>query len=420
MGVFESDAGYSRCVDECGVTPGMIGIQQVDIHEKRVLIRSDLNVSVKDGEIFGDERIRASLHTVRYALEHDAAVLILSHFGRPAEGDFDSRYSLESVACKLQTLLDRDVRFVADWVDGVSVNPGEVVLCENVRFQSGEIACDPELSHKIADLCDVFVFDAFGAAHRHQASLTGAVEFIETACAGLLFQHEVESLDRALDNPKKPFVSIVGGAKIQGKLQALSRLSAMSQCLIVGGGIANTFLAACGASVGKSLYEPGLIEVAKQILAAAETAGCEIPLPKDVIVAPSLTDIGDCCEKAIEDVSGDDMIVDIGRSTQEYYRSVIARSGTIIWNGPVGAFEFQPFDAGTRCIGEAVAASAAFSAAGGGDTLAALEKFGILDKISYVSTGGGAFLEYVQGSELPAIRVLKDHAEKHNPTHVAA
>ena len=398
----------------------MLGLQQVDIHEKRVLIRSDLNVSITDGDITGTERIHASLNTVRYALEQNAAVLILSHFGRPEEGVFDSRFSLEPVARTLETLLGRDVKFVSDWIDGVTMQPGEVVLCENVRFHRGETSCDPSLSRRIADLCDVFVFDAFGAAHRHQASLTGAVEFVDTACAGLLFQHEVDSLDRALDDPKEPFVSIVGGAKIQGKLQALKRLSGMSRFLIVGGGIANTFLAARGVNVGKSLFEPGLIGVAEEILTSAETAGCEIPLPTDVIVAPSLTDSGNTCAKGIEEVNENDMIFDIGENTQNLYRSIIESSGTVVWNGPVGAFEIEPFDTGTRCIAESVAECKAFSVAGGGDTLAALEKFDIQDEISYVSTGGGAFLEYVQGNELPAVRALQNHAAKYSKTHAAA
>ena len=398
----------------------MLELQQVDIHEKRVMIRSDLNVSIQDGDISGKERIHASLKTVQYALEQNAAVLILSHFGRPEEGVFDPRFSLEPIARTLETLLGRDVKFVSNWIDGVSIQSGEVVLCENVRFHKGEISCDPSLSRRIADLCDVFVFDAFGAAHRHQASLTGVVEFVDAACAGLLFQHEVDSLDRALESPKKPFVSIVGGAKIQGKLQALKRLSTMSQYLIVGGGIANTFLAARGVNVGKSLYEPGLIGVAEEILDSADAAGCEIPLPTDVIVAPSLTDSNNTCAKRIEEVGENDMIFDIGENTRDHYRSIIQRSGTIVWNGPVGAFEIEPFDTGTRCIAEAAAESKAFSVAGGGDTLAALEKFDIQDEISYVSTGGGAFLEYVQGSELPAVRALQNHAAKYGKTHAAA
>ena len=398
----------------------MLELQQVDIHEKRVMIRSDLNVSIQDGDISGKERIHASLKTVQYALEQNAAVLILSHFGRPEEGVFDPRFSLEPIARTLETLLGRDVKFVSNWIDGVSIQSGEVVLCENVRFHKGEISCDPSLSRRIADLCDVFVFDAFGAAHRHQASLTGVVEFVDAACAGLLFQHEVDSLDRALESPKKPFVSIVGGAKIQGKLQALKRLSTMSQYLIVGGGIANTFLAARGVNVGKSLYEPGLIGVAEEILDSAEAAGCEIPLPTDVIVAPSLTDSNNTCAKRIEEVGENDMIFDIGENTRDHYRSIIKKSGTIVWNGPVGAFEIEPFDTGTRCIAEAAAESKAFSVAGGGDTLAALEKFDIQDEISYVSTGGGAFLEYVQGSELPAVRALQNHAAKNSKTHAAA
>ncbi len=398
----------------------MLKLQQVDIRRKRVLIRSDLNVSIQDGDIFGKERIHASLDTVRYALDQNASVLILSHFGRPEEGVFDPRYSLEPVVGPLSDLLGRDVQFLRDWIEGVSIQPGQVALCENVRFLNGEKSCDESLSRRIADLGDVFVFDAFGAAHRHQASLTGAVKFVETACAGLLFQHEVDSLDRALEEPSSPFVSIVGGAKIQGKLQTLERLSGMSQHLIVGGGIANTFLAARGFGVGKSLYEPELLGVAEAILTEAETAGCEVPLPQDVMVAPSLAESVECREKPIEEVSSDDMILDVGTKTQEQYRSIIAESGTIVWNGPIGAFEVAPFDTGTLCIAEAAAVSEAYSVAGGGDTLAALEKFELMDQFSYVSTGGGAFLEYVQGSELPAIRALEGHAEKYTNAHAAA
>ncbi len=398
----------------------MFKLQQVDIHKKRVLIRSDLNVSIQDGELFGKERIHASMDTVRYALEQNASVLILSHFGRPQEGVFNPHYSLEPVARALSELLGREVEFLRDWIDGVSIQPGQVALCENVRFLIGEISCAPSLSRRIANLADVFVFDAFGAAHRQQASLTGAVEFVDTACAGLLFQHEVDSLDRALDKPALPFVSIVGGAKIQGKLQTLERLSGMSQHLIVGGGIANTFLAAKGIDVGKSLYEPGLLGVAADILTAAESAGCEVPLPQDVVVAPSLAQNTEYREKKIEDVATDDMILDVGTKTRETYRSIIAESGTVVWNGPIGAFEVAPFDSGTRCIAEAATASAAYSVAGGGDTLAALEKFELMDQISYVSTGGGAFLEYLQGSELPAIRALEGHADKRADTHAAA
>ena len=420
MGILESNAGYDSSIHERFLTPHMLKLQQVDIRDKRVLIRSDLNVSMQDGDIVGMERIHASMDTVRYALDQNASVLIVSHFGRPEEGVFDPRYSLEPVVRSLSELLGRDVTFVKDWIDRVSIQPGQVALCENVRFLSGETACDQSLSRRIADLCDVFVFDAFGVAHRNQASLTGVVEYVDTACAGLLVQHEVDSLDRALHEPVLPFVSIVGGAKIEGKLQTLERLSGMSQHLIVGGGIANTFLAARGFNVGKSLYEPQLLGIAEEILTEAEKTGCEMPLPQDVVVAPSLAQNVESREKQIEDVSADDMILDVGTRTQEQYRSIIDRSGTIVWNGPVGAFEVAPFDLGTRCIAEAVIASEAYSVAGGGDTLAALEKFEMMDQISYVSTGGGAFLEYVQGGDLPAIRALESHADKYTDTYVAA
>ncbi|MDE0309813.1 MAG: phosphoglycerate kinase [Acidiferrobacterales bacterium] len=398
----------------------MLRLQQVDIQGKRVVIRADLNVSIHDGELYGKERIHAAMDSIRYALDQNASILILTHLGRPEEGKSDPDYSLEPVAKALSELLGCEVQFLRDWIGGVSLQPGQVALCENVRFLKGEGSCDPSLSRRIADLGDVFVFDAFGAAHRRQASLTGVIEFVETACAGLLVQQEIDSLDRALNEPASPFVSIVGGAKIQGKLQTLEQLSGMSRYLIVGGGIANTFLAASGYGVGKSLYEPELLGVAQRVLSTAESAGCEIPLPRDVVVAPQLAPSIESCEKQIDEVTADDMILDIGTRTRQMYQSIIAESGTIVWNGPVGAFEFAPFDMGTRCVAEAVAASGAYSVAGGGDTLAALETFELMDQISYVSTGGGAFLEYVQGSELPAVRALEEHAARYAAAHVAA
>ena len=394
------------------MTVRMLNIQQVDLRTKRVLIRPDLNVPIQDGKVYGKERIRAALDTVRYAMDQNAAVLIMSHLGRPKEGVFDQRFSMEPVAHTLAELLEYEVEFVSDWIDGVELQPGQVALLENTRFLEGEASSDPALSKRIAKLCDVFVFDAFGGAHREQASLTGVIDFAEIVCSGLLFQHEVDSLARAMNDPTPPFVSIVGGAKIQGKLQALRRLSVMSDHLIVGGGIANTFLAAQGFNVGQSLYEPDLKEVANEIVTMAANSGCEIPLPQDVVVAPSLSQAQSWAEKRIDEVSDDDMILDIGSETQRTYQSIIEKSETIIWNGPVGAFEVKPFDSGTRCITEAVASSSAFSVAGGGDTLAALEKYNKLDEISCVSTGGGAFLEYVQGNGLPAIRALENHAEK--------
>ena len=398
----------------------MIKLQQVELRGKRVLVRADLNVAVQDGDITSEARIRASLDTVKYVLDANASVLIVSHFGRPQEGCWEQQYSLAPVTQILKEMLNREVLFVRDWIDGVAIEPGQVALCENVRFLEGETGCSRSLSRRMAKLCDVYVMDAFGTAHRDHASLTGIVEFVPVACAGLLSQHEIDSLDKALESPDTPVVSIVGGAKIDGKLQALRRLCRKSQTLIVGGGVANTFLAAAGHSVGRSLYEPALVPEATEILNEASRNNCDIPLPQDVIVAPSLDGTQQVSEKDMQQVGELDMILDIGCTTRERYRSIIEHSGTIIWNGPVGAYETIPFDAGTRVVGQAVASSTAFSIAGGGDTLAALEQFGILEKISYVSTGGGAFLEYVQGNALYAIAALERHAERHTNAQAIA
>lgn len=398
----------------------MIKLQQVELRGKRVLVRADLNVAVQDGDITSEARIRASLDTVKYVLDANASVLIVSHFGRPQEGRWEQQYSLAPVTQILEEMLNRKVLFVRDWIDGVAIEPGQVALCENVRFLEGETGCSRSLSRRMAKLCDVYVMDAFGTAHRNHASLTGIVEFVPVACAGLLSQHEINSLDKALESPDTPVVSIVGGAKIDGKLQALRRLCRTSQTLIVGGGIANTFLAAAGHSVGRSLYEPALVPEAIEILNEASCNDCDIPLPQDVIVAPSLDGTQQVSEKDMQQVGELDMILDIGCTTRERYRSIIEHSGTIIWNGPVGVYETIPFDAGTRVVGQAVASSTAFSVAGGGDTLAALEQFGILEQISYVSTGGGAFLEYVQGNALCAIAALERHAERHTNAQAIA
>jgi len=390
----------------------MIKLQQVDLRCKRVLLRADLNVSVEDGEITSEQRILASLGSVRYALENNAAVLIISHFGRPKADEFEARYSLVQVKEAIQNCLGRKVRLISDWINGFEIKPGEIALGENVRFLEGEVTCDPQLSQKMARLCDVFVMDAFGAAHRAHASISGIVEFAQVACLGLQCQKELDSLNAALNQPAEPLVAIVGGAKVDGKLQALKRLSQLAQTLIVGGGIANTFLAAQGFNVGNSLYDPELVPAAQDILDTAEQSGCEIPLPIDVIVAPSLNDGRNSESKSVSDVSNEDMILDIGSETRKVYHQKIDQSETIVWNGPVGAFEFPPFDAGTRAIASSVVESNAFSVAGGGDTLAALERFGGIDQISYVSTGGGAFLEYVQGHSLPGFTALQHHAER--------
>ncbi len=390
----------------------MIKLQQVDLYEKRVLIRADLNVSGEASNIRSDNRIRASIDTIKYVREANGAALVISHFGRPKEGCFEERFSLEPIARRIEELLDCKILFLTDWLSHSEVPPGQIAVCENVRFLNGETSCSESLSRQMADICDVFVLDAFGTAHRDHASLTRVVDFVDTACLGLLCQYELDSLQLALDNPIQPVTAIVGGSKIDGKLQALRRLSQLSSSLIVGGGIANTFLASQGFKVGNSLYEPELLEVAAEVINFAQQNNCEIPLPLDVVVAPSLSDGENSCVKKIDQVTENDMIFDIGPLTRQLYCEMIKKSKTIIWNGPVGVFEVPHFEAGTRALADCVTNQSVFSAVGGGDTLAALEQFGVVDQISYASTGGGAFLEYVQGNELPAIAALKRHAER--------
>ena len=399
----------------------MITLQEVDLDQKRVLLRADLNVAIQDGVITSDQRIRACLDTIRYALQANASVLIISHFGRPREGQFDDmRFSLAPVRAALEDLLGQQVELVKDWINGVELKPGEVALGENVRFLAGELTGDRELSRQLANLCDVFVMDAFGAVHRAHASVSEVVQFVPTACVGLQCQKEIAALQTALDHPAKPVVAIVGGAKIEGKLQAIRRLSKLAQTLIVGGGIANTFLAARGFNVGRSLYEPGLVQEALNILEVAHNNGCKMPLPTDVIVAPSIDDCDHTECKPIAEVQDEDMIFDIGPATAQQYGKLITDAKTVIWNGPVGAFEFPPFAAGTRAITADVVNSQAFSVAGGGDTLSALEQFESLQGVSYASTGGGAFLEFVQGNALPGFAALEQHAEQRALQHAQA
>ncbi len=390
----------------------MIKLQQADLDGKRVLIRADLNVSAEGGNIRSDRRIQASLETIKYVTEANGAALVISHYGRPKEGCYEEKFSLKPIARRIEQLLNCDVLFLSDWLSHAEIKPGQIAVGENVRFLQGEKTCSDDLSRRMAEVCDVFVLDAFGAAHRSHASLTGVVNHVDTACLGLLCQHELDSLKVALDNPESPVISIVGGAKIEGKLQALRRLAQLSSVLIVGGGIANTFLAARGVNVGRSLYEVGLIDTAREIMDHAKRCGCSIPLPVDVVVAPSLSEGGKSCVKGIDETGDEDMIFDIGPRTRNYYCDFIQKSKTIIWNGPVGVFETPPFDAGTRAIVECVTKSSAFSAAGGGDTITALEEFGKSDQVSYISTGGGAFLEIVQGNTLPAFAALEQHAQR--------
>ena len=381
-----------------------------ELRGKTVLIRQDLNVPVQDGVVVSDVRIRASLPTVIMAVDAGARVMLVSHLGRPTEGEYQEQYSLAPVAQRLSRLLDTDVRLERDWLDGVRLDVGEVVLCENVRFCRGEKDNDEALSRQIAALCDVYVMDAFGTAHRAHASTQGVARFAPVACAGPLLAGELEALARALEDPDRPLVAIVGGAKVSTKLTALESLADRVDQLIVGGGIANTFIAASGHPVGRSLYEKDLVAEARRLSVASTQRGADIPMPVDVVCAHELSAWADAVTRSVDDVGEDEMILDIGPETTRTYAGILEQAGTIVWNGPIGVFEFDQFGAGTRLIAEAVAASDAYSIAGGGDTLAAVEKYGVTDGISYISTGGGAFLEFLEGKTLPAVEILEQRA----------
>lgn len=382
----------------------------LDLSGKRVLIREDLNVPVKNGKVTSDIRIRASLPTIQKALEGGAAVILLSHLGRPVEGQYSEEASLKPVAEHLSELLDQPVRLEKDWLDGIDIKPGEVVLCENVRFNAGEGKDSDELGKKMAALCDIFVMDAFGTAHRAQASTHSVAKYAPVACAGPLLASELDALGKALETPVKPLVAIVGGSKVSTKLTVLKSLSEKVDQLIVGGGIANTFIAAAGFPVGKSLYEEDLLDEAKQLIEMAKRSGSDIPVPTDVVCAKEFSETAIASVKKVEDVEADDMIMDIGPETAKHYAQLLKSAGTIVWNGPVGVFEFDQFGNGTKSLATAIAESSAFSIAGGGDTLAAIDKYGINDQVSYTSTGGGAFLEFLEGKELPAVSILKSRA----------
>ncbi|MDX1804698.1 MAG: phosphoglycerate kinase [Alcanivorax sp.] len=378
----------------------------LDLAGKRVLIREDLNVPVKDGKVTSDARIRASLPTIEHALKAGARVMLMSHLGRPTEGEYAEEFSLKPVAEHLGQLLGREVPLVQDWLDGVEVADGQVVLCENVRFNPGEKKDDVALSQKMAALCDIYVMDAFGTAHRAQASTHGVGKFAPVACAGPLLANELDALGQALHAPEKPLVAIVGGSKVSTKLEVLESLADKVDQLVVGGGIANTFLAAAGHPVGKSLYEADLIPAAQKIADKVH-----IPIPVDVVTAKEFAETAEATTKKVDEVADDDMILDIGPQTAHIVAALMKEAKTIIWNGPVGVFEFDQFGEGTKEMAEAIADSDAFSIAGGGDTLAAVDKYGITDKISYISTGGGAFLEFVEGKVLPAVAMLEARAK---------
>ena len=388
----------------------LLRMADLDLAGKRVLIREDLNVPVKDGRITSEQRITAALPTIRMALEKGAAVMVTSHLGRPKEGVWTQEDSLAPVAARLGELLGREVPLVRNWVDGVQVAPGQLVLLENCRMNVGEKADDEGLAKKYAALCDVFVMDAFGTAHRAQASTHGVIRFARVACGGPLLMAELDALSKALLAPARPLIAIVAGSKVSTKLELLSALVSKVDQLIVGGGIANTFIAAMGHPVGKSLCEADLLDTARQIMADAKARGADIPVPTDVVVAPAFAADAPATVKAVADVGPDDMILDIGPETAARYAAMIRKAGSVIWNGPVGVFEFDAFGKGTETLARAITDSDAFSIAGGGDTLAAVDKYGVESGISYISTGGGAFLEFCEGKELPAVTALRARA----------
>jgi phosphoglycerate kinase len=386
-------------------------MSDLDLTGKRVLIREDLNVPIKDGIITSDQRLQAALPTLEYALKEGAAVIVLSHLGRPKEGEFDRNYSLQPVADYLNEQLSYPVRFIDNYLDGVDVRPGELVLCENVRFNAGEKSNDEVLAKKLAALCDVFIMDAFGTAHRAQASTYGVAQYAPIAAAGPLLIKELEAIEQTLEAPERPIVAIVGGSKVSSKLTLLKQMVGVVDYLIPGGGIANTFLKAQGFEIGVSLYEPDLLDEAREILQLAKEKGCIIPLPTDVVVGKAFRESCPAFNKSLANVAMDDMILDIGPLTISDYIDTIELARTIIWNGPVGVFEFAQFAYGTRAVAFAIAESDAFSIAGGGDTLAAIDLYGVNNQISYISTGGGAFLECLEGKTLPAVAILQERAQ---------
>jgi phosphoglycerate kinase len=393
----------------------ILRMTDLDLAGKRVLIREDLNVPLKDGKVAAAQRLEAALPTLKLARDAGARVMVLSHLGRPKEGVFEESESLQPVADWLGNAFGKPVRLVRDYLGGVDVAPGEIVLLENCRMNVGEGKDAPELAAKYAALCDVYVMDAFGTAHRAQASTHGAIRAAKIACGGPLLMAELDALAKALDKPARPLLAIVAGSKVSTKLELLQSLIGKVDQLIVGGGIANTFIAAAGHPIGKSLVEKDLLETAHKIMATAKARGAEVPIPVDVVVAPEFKQDAPATVKNVSEVGADEMILDIGPQTAQQYAALIAKAGTVVWNGPVGVFEFDAFGKGTATLARAIAASTAFSIAGGGDTLAAIAKYGVTDKIGYISTGGGAFLEFLEGRTLPAVEILETRAKAAQP-----
>ncbi len=386
----------------------MLTINDVNLQNKKVLIREDFNVPIKDGVVTSDVRIKAALPTIKKAIENNCEVILMSHLGRPEEGEFDEKYSLAPVAVTLSNLLGQKVKLVSDWQEnGVKINNGEVALLENVRFLVGESENSEELARQYASLADIFIMDAFASAHRKHASTYGVAEFAKTSCAGPLLIEEVKQISKAIEDPKRPLVAVVGGSKVSTKMEILDGLSKKADHIILGGGLANTFIEASGLSIGKSLIEQDLVNFARNLIRELQSRGGDIPMPVDVVVAKDLDENATAEIKSISNVVAEDMILDIGPDTIKNFCKYFADAGTIIWNGPLGVFEYEQFANGTKEIGKAIAQSEAYTLAGGGDTLAAIDKYGLQDQISYISTGGGAFLEFIAGKELPAIEILE-------------
>ena len=388
----------------------MHSLEDFDINGKRVLVREDFNVPIQDGRITDDTRLKAGIPTLEHIVNHGGAAIVLSHFGRPVEGEFEDQYSLEPVANALSQLMGRPIRFEANWLEELTVESGEIVLCENVRFQVGEKTNDDGLSQRMAALGDIFVNDAFATAHRAQASTHGVAKFAKIACAGPLLKAEIDALSKALSNPDRPLVAIVGGSKVSTKLDVLESLTKKVDQLIVGGGIANTFLLADNKKVGNSLCEPDMTEIALRLIESSAASGANIPIPKDVVCGKAFDAATPAETKPAEAIAADDMVMDLGPETLAEIEQILTDAGTIVWNGPLGVFEFGQFSAGTQRLARAIANSNAFSIAGGGDTLAAISKFNVGEKISYISTGGGAFLEFLEGKTLPAVEILESRA----------